>query len=121
LSKKKKDAFEELEKAKVDLSTKDGDIKAVMEAQDGTVKEMKHLMGQIEGARAAAVSEYQSFEVFEDNNLRFFYSGFEAFRKQAMERYPDVDFSAFQPYDDTESINDDGAAGGSGDQDDAPS
>uniref|UniRef100_A0A2N9EZW6 Transposase (putative) gypsy type domain-containing protein n=1 Tax=Fagus sylvatica TaxID=28930 RepID=A0A2N9EZW6_FAGSY len=117
----RKDAFEELEKAKVDLSTKDGDIKAVMEAQDGTVKEMKHLMGQIEGARAAAVSEYQSFEVFEDNNLRFFYSGFEAFRKQAMERYPDVDFSAFQPYDDTESINDDGAAGGSGDQDDAPS
>ncbi len=64
MSKKKKDAFEELEKAKVDLSTKDGDIKAVMEAQDGTVKEMKHLMGQIEGARVAAMSEYQSSEVF---------------------------------------------------------
>lgn len=121
MSKKKKDALEELEKAKVDLSTKDGDIKAVVEPRDGAVKEMKHLMGQIEGARVAAVSEYQSSEVFEDNNLRFFYSGFEAFRKQAMERYADVDFSAFQPYDDTESINDDGAAGGSGDQDDAPS
>ena len=58
MSKKKKDALEELEKAKVDLSTKDGDIKVVVEPRDGAVKEMKHLMGQIEGARAAAVSEY---------------------------------------------------------------
>lgn len=58
LSKEKRDSLEELEKVKVDLAAKDGDIKATVEAQDGAMKEMKHLMGQIEGARAAAVSEY---------------------------------------------------------------
>ncbi len=57
-----------------------------------------------------------------DNNLRFFYSGFEAFQKQAKERYPEVDFSAFQSYDDTKSVNHEGTASGSGDQaDDATS
>ena len=40
-----------------------------------------------------------------DNNIQCFYSYFEAFRKQAKERYPDVDFSEFQPYDDTDSVN----------------
>ena len=58
LSKEKRDSLEELEKVKVDLAAKDGDIKATVEAQDGAMKEMKHLMGQIEGARAVAVSEY---------------------------------------------------------------
>ncbi len=58
LNKEKRDALEELEKVKVDLAAKDGDIKAAVKAQDGAIKEMKHLMGQIEGARAAAVSEY---------------------------------------------------------------
>uniref|UniRef100_A0A2N9GD64 Uncharacterized protein n=1 Tax=Fagus sylvatica TaxID=28930 RepID=A0A2N9GD64_FAGSY len=119
---KKRDALEELEKVKVDLAAKDGDIKTAVDARDGAVKEMKHLMSQIEGARVAAVSEYQAFEAFEDNNLRFFYSGLEAFRKQAKERYPEVDFSAFQPYDNTEFVNDEGRIGDGGDQaDDAMS
>jgi hypothetical protein len=79
-------------------------------------------MGQIEGARVAAVSEYQASEAFEDNNLRFFYSSFKAFQKQAKERYPEVDFFAFLLYDDTESVNDDGGTGNGGDQaDDATS
>uniref|UniRef100_A0A2N9FWM2 Uncharacterized protein n=1 Tax=Fagus sylvatica TaxID=28930 RepID=A0A2N9FWM2_FAGSY len=45
LGKEKKDAFEELERIKVDLATKDGDVKAVVDARDEAVKEMKHLMG----------------------------------------------------------------------------
>ena len=63
-------------------------------------------MGQVEGARAAAVSDYKASEAFEDNSLQCFYSGFEAFRKQAKEKYPDIDFTEFQPYDDTNSMND---------------
>ena len=105
-----------MEKAKFDLSAKDGDIKAAVDTRDGVVKEMKHLMGQIKGAKAAAVSEYQASKAFEDNNLQFFYSGFKAFRKQAMERYPEIDFSAFQPYDDTKSVNGDGGTGNDGNQ-----
>lgn len=116
LNKEKRDALEELEKAKFDLSAKDGDIKAAVDTRDGAVKEMKHLMGQIKGAKAAAVSEYQASKAFEDNNLQFFYSGFKAFRKQAMERYPEIDFSAFQPYDDTKSVNGDGGTGNDGNQ-----
>uniref|UniRef100_A0A2N9EUZ6 Uncharacterized protein n=1 Tax=Fagus sylvatica TaxID=28930 RepID=A0A2N9EUZ6_FAGSY len=37
---------------------------------------------------------------FEDINTRYFLSGFEAFRKQAVQRFPGLDFSALQPYDD---------------------
>uniref|UniRef100_A0A2N9HIF2 Uncharacterized protein n=1 Tax=Fagus sylvatica TaxID=28930 RepID=A0A2N9HIF2_FAGSY len=39
-------------------------------------------------------------EAFEDINTRYFLSGFEAFRKQAVQRFPGLDFSALQPYDD---------------------
>lgn len=71
----------------------------------------------------ATISNYQASEAFEDNNLQFFYSGFEAFRKQAKERYPELDFFVFQSYDDTVSVNDVGSRkGGDGDQaDDATS
>jgi|UniRef100_A0A2N9EKC3 hypothetical protein len=89
-----------------------------MEARDKAVKEMKHLMGQVEGARAVAVSDYKASKAFEDNNLQCFYSGFEAFRKQAKEKYPDVDLTEFQLYDDTDSMNDDGRKGAEGDQTD---
>jgi hypothetical protein len=65
-------------------------------------------MGQVEGAKAAAVSDYKTSEAFEDNNLQCFISGFEAFRKQAKEKYPDLAFTEFQPYDDTDSVNDGG-------------
>ena len=58
-----------MEVVKVDLIAKEGDIKAVVEARDEAVKEMKHLMGQVEGARAAAVSDYKASEAFEDNSL----------------------------------------------------
>ncbi len=45
LSKEKRDALGELEKAKVDLATKDGDVKAAVDAFDEAMKEMRHLMG----------------------------------------------------------------------------
>ena len=45
LSKEKRDALGELEKAKADLATKDGDVKAAVDAFDEAMKEMRHLMG----------------------------------------------------------------------------
>ena len=105
LNKEKRDLIGVVEAIKVELLAKEGDVKAAVEAWDKAVKEMKHLMGQVEGARAVAMSDYKASEAFEDNNLQCFYSGFEAFRKQVKERYPDVDFTRFQPYDEMDSVN----------------
>ena len=60
------------------------DIKATVDAKDKAVADFKHLVGQIEGAKESAVSEFRSSEAFEDIVTRYFLSGFEAFRKQAV-------------------------------------
>uniref|UniRef100_A0A2N9H8F7 Uncharacterized protein n=1 Tax=Fagus sylvatica TaxID=28930 RepID=A0A2N9H8F7_FAGSY len=58
LTKEKRNLLAELDAAKADLLAKDKDVKATVDARDEAVKEMKHLMGQVEGARAVAVSDY---------------------------------------------------------------
>jgi hypothetical protein len=116
LNTERRDLIAVLEAVKVDLIAKEGDAKAAVEACDEAQKELKHLMGQVEGARTAAVSDYKASEAFEDNNLQCFISGFEAFRKQAKEKYPDIDFTEFQPYDDTDSVNDSGEKANDADQ-----
>ena len=95
LNTEKRDLVGVVEAVKVELLVKEGDVKAAMDARDEAVKEMKHLIGQVEGARAAAVSDYKVSEAFEDKNLQCFISGFEAFRKQAKEKYSDIDFTEF--------------------------
>uniref|UniRef100_A0A2N9H9N2 Uncharacterized protein n=1 Tax=Fagus sylvatica TaxID=28930 RepID=A0A2N9H9N2_FAGSY len=87
LTSDRKEALVELEKVKKELKAGDDDVK-------------------IEGAKAAAVSEFRASEVFEDINMRYFLSGFEAFRKQATQRFPDLEFSALQPYDDEDLVVD---------------
>ena len=104
----KRDLLATEDLVKADLTAREGDAKAAIDARDEAQKQLKHLMGQVEGDRAAAVSDYKASEAFEENNLHFFISGFEAFRKQAKQKYPDVDFTDFQPYDDTDSVDEDG-------------
>uniref|UniRef100_A0A2N9H4N6 Uncharacterized protein n=1 Tax=Fagus sylvatica TaxID=28930 RepID=A0A2N9H4N6_FAGSY len=79
LNKEKRDLIGAVEEAKVELIAKDGDVK-----------------------------DYKTSEAFEGNNLQCFISRFKAFRKQAKEKYPDLAFTEFQPYDDTDSVNDGG-------------
>jgi hypothetical protein len=102
LTSERRDALDEAEKLKKDLKARDEDVKAAVEA----VADFKHLVGQIEGAKEAAVSEFRASEAFEDINTCYFLSGFEAFRKQAVQRFPGLDFSALQPYDDEDSVVD---------------
>uniref|UniRef100_A0A2N9G6C1 Uncharacterized protein n=1 Tax=Fagus sylvatica TaxID=28930 RepID=A0A2N9G6C1_FAGSY len=102
LTAEKRDLLATVDSVKVDLAAREGDAKAAIDARDAAQKELKHLMGQVEGARAAAVSDYKASEAFEENNLQCFFSGFEAFRKQANVKYPGLDFTGFQPYDDTD-------------------
>jgi hypothetical protein len=104
LTAEKRDLLATVDSVKVDLAAREGDAKAAIDARDAAQKDLKHLMGQVEGARAAAVSDYKASEAFEENNLQCFFSGFEAFRKQANAKYPDLDFTGFQPYDDTDSV-----------------
>ena len=108
LTKDRKEALIELEKVKAELKARDGDLKVAVEAKDKVVADLHHLVGHIEGAKAATVSEFRASEAFDDINTRYFLSGFEAFRKQATEHFPDLDFSVFQPYDDEDSVVDGG-------------
>jgi hypothetical protein len=95
LTRDRKEALIELEKVKAELKAGDDDVKVAVEVKDKAIADLQHLVGQIEGAKAAAVSKFRAFEAFEDINTRYFLSGFEAFRKQAAERFPDLDFYVF--------------------------
>ena len=106
LTRERRDALDEADNLKKELKARDDDIKAMADAKDKAVADFKHLVGQIEGAKEAAVSEFRSSEAFEDIVTRYFLSDFEAFRKQAVQRFLDLDFSALQPYDDVDSVAD---------------
>uniref|UniRef100_A0A2N9GSL6 Transposase (putative) gypsy type domain-containing protein n=1 Tax=Fagus sylvatica TaxID=28930 RepID=A0A2N9GSL6_FAGSY len=106
LTRDRNEALAEAENLKKELKARDDDLKAAVDAKDKAVADFKHLVGQIEGAKEAAVSEFRASEAFEDINTRYFLSGFEAFRKQAVQRFPGLDFSALQPYDDEDSVAD---------------
>ena len=106
LTRERKDALVEVETLKKDLKARDKDVEVVVAAKDKAVADLQHLVGQVEGSKAAAVSEFKASEAFKDINMRYFLSGFEAFRKQATQRFPSLDFSALQPYDDDDSMAD---------------
>ena len=113
LTAEKRDLLATVDLVKADLIAREGDAKAAIDARDEAQKQMKHLMGQVEGDKAS--------EAFEENNLHCFISGFEPFRKQAQRKYPDLDFTDFQPYDDTDSVNEDGGKDDKDQVDDATS
>ena len=106
LTRERRDALDEAKKLKKDLKARDEDVKAAVDTKDKAVADFKHLVSQIEGAKEAAVSEFRASEAFKDINTRYFLSGFEAFRKQAVQRFPGLDFSALQAYDNEDSVVD---------------
>ena len=65
---------------------------------------MKVLTDQMETVGASAVEEYKSSDAYDDNNTKYFLAGFELLRKQAKEKYPNVDFDVFQPYEDNDLV-----------------
>jgi hypothetical protein len=106
LTRERKDALDEAERVKRELKVRDKDVEVAVTVKDKAVAELQHLVGQVEGSKAAAVSEFRASEAFKDNNTRYFLSGFEDFRKQAVQRFPGLDFSTLQPYDDEDSVVD---------------
>ena len=65
---------------------------------------LKMLTSQMEMIKSLAVEEFKSSEAYDDNNTKYFLTGFELLKKQAKEKYPDLDFEVFQPYEDDESM-----------------
>ena len=58
----------------------------------------------MESMKFNAVEEYKSSDACDDNNTKYFLAGFELLRKQAKEKYLDLDFDIFQPYEDDDSV-----------------
>uniref|UniRef100_A0A2N9I5B0 Uncharacterized protein n=1 Tax=Fagus sylvatica TaxID=28930 RepID=A0A2N9I5B0_FAGSY len=86
----------------------------------GQVIRTTALESQLATANVSAVEDFKSSEAFDDNNTKYFLSGFNFLKKQAKEKYPELDFDAFQPFDDDESVmpGDDGNVGPSSHTDD---
>ena len=106
LTRERKDTLDKAAKVKEELKAKDKDVEVVVTAKDKAVANLQHLVGQVEGSKAAAMLEFRASEAFEDINTRYFLSGFKAFRKQAVQYFPSLDFSGLQPYDDEDSVVD---------------
>ena len=58
----------------------------------------------MEAVKTSAVEEFKSSEVYNDNNTKYFLAGFSLLKKQEKEKYPELDFDIFQPFDDDESM-----------------
>uniref|UniRef100_A0A2N9HFQ4 Uncharacterized protein n=1 Tax=Fagus sylvatica TaxID=28930 RepID=A0A2N9HFQ4_FAGSY len=93
----------ELSTLKADLTRKDEDLKKALDGAKRSDEQAKMLASQLEGARVSAVEEFKSSEAYDDVNTKYFLSGFNLLKRQAKEKFPELDFDAFQPFDDDES------------------
>uniref|UniRef100_A0A2N9J4Y7 Uncharacterized protein n=1 Tax=Fagus sylvatica TaxID=28930 RepID=A0A2N9J4Y7_FAGSY len=75
----------EMSTLKVDMAKKDEDLKKAL----GRGQELSE--------------EFKSSEAYDDVNTKYFLSGFNLLKKQAKEKFPELDFDGFQPFDDDES------------------
>uniref|UniRef100_A0A2N9F9M7 Tf2-1-like SH3-like domain-containing protein n=1 Tax=Fagus sylvatica TaxID=28930 RepID=A0A2N9F9M7_FAGSY len=69
--------------------------------EEGIVKLKDQLT---EATNANKMEEFKSFDACDDNNTKYFLVSFELLRKQAKEKYPDLDFDIFQLYEDDDSV-----------------
>jgi hypothetical protein len=58
----------------------------------------------MEAIKVSAVEEFKSLEAYDDNNTKYFLAEFGLLKRQAKEKYPDLDFEIFQPFEDDESV-----------------
>jgi hypothetical protein len=95
---------DELTRNGIEASVKDNELKRTKESYGKALDQLKVLSEQMETAGARAVEEYKSSDACDDNNTKYFLAGFELLRKQAKEKYLDLDFDVFQPYEDDDSV-----------------
>uniref|UniRef100_A0A2N9H9P7 Uncharacterized protein n=1 Tax=Fagus sylvatica TaxID=28930 RepID=A0A2N9H9P7_FAGSY len=94
----------ELSSLKVDMTRKDEDLRKALDGAKRADEQMKMLASQLEGARVSVVEEFKSLEAYDDNNTKYFLSDFSFLKKQVKKKYLELDFDAFQPFEDDESM-----------------
>ena len=94
----------ELSSLKVSMAAKDIELKKALDENERINERLRLLTDQMGTIRASAVEEFKSSEAYDDNNTKYFITGFELLRKQAKEKYPNLDFDVLQPYEDDESV-----------------
>ena len=107
----------ELSSLKADMTKKEEALKKALDDANRADEQLKMMASQLEVAKVSAMEDFKSSEAYDDNNTKYFLSGFSFLKKQAKEKYPELDFEAFQPFDDDESMMpvDDANAGTSAD------
>ena len=88
---------------KAELTKKNEELKRALDEARKSDEQVKMLASQLEGARVSAVEEFKSSEAYDDVNTKYFLSGFNLLKKQEKEKFPDLNFDDFQPFDDDES------------------
>ena len=86
------------------MAEKDEEMRKALVDKKSANERLKMLTSQMEMIKSSAVEEFKSSEAYDDNNTKYFLAGFELLKKQAKEKYPDLDFEVFQPYEDDESM-----------------
>ena len=94
----------DLAKLKMDVCTKDEKLSRMTKSYKKALDQLKDLSEQMESLKAYVMEEYKLSDARDDNNTKYFLAGFELLRKQAKEKYPDLDFDVFQPYEDDDSV-----------------
>uniref|UniRef100_A0A2N9GAD2 Uncharacterized protein n=1 Tax=Fagus sylvatica TaxID=28930 RepID=A0A2N9GAD2_FAGSY len=89
---------------KADMMRKEEDLRKALDCVKRADEQMKMSTSQLEATRVLVVEEFKSSEAYDDNNTKYFLSGFSFLKKQAKEKYPELDFDAFQPFEDDESM-----------------
>uniref|UniRef100_A0A2N9JBV7 Uncharacterized protein n=1 Tax=Fagus sylvatica TaxID=28930 RepID=A0A2N9JBV7_FAGSY len=95
---------EALMKHKVEMAVKKDELKKETAGRRNADERLERLTSQMESIKVSAVEEFKSSEAYDDNNTKYFLAGFSLLKRQAKEKYPDLDFEAFQSFEDDESV-----------------
>ncbi len=93
----------ELSSLKGDMAKKEEELMKALDDARIADERVKTLTSQMESVKISVVEDFKSSEFYDDNNTKYFLSGFSLLKKQAKEKYPELDFDIFQPFEDNES------------------
>jgi predicted nuclease with TOPRIM domain len=94
----------EMSSLRVEMAAKEEELRRALNDKKSLEERLMTLSSQLESVKTTAVKEFKSSEAFDDNNTKYFLAGFSLLKRQAKEKYPDLDFDAFQPFEDDESV-----------------
>ncbi len=94
----------EMSSLKAEMAAKEEELRRVLDNKRSVEERLTTLTSQMEAVKASAVEEFKSSEAYDDNNTKYFLAGFSLLKRQAKEKYPNLDFEVFQPFEDDESV-----------------